>query len=149
MLSERYVSLQQVNTHFANLEREEIPSIRILSHMRTRTIPRNIQSIKHHIRRISNNMIPRRRMSQFQRSNGTALQTDDTHQNGTLKSSIYCKHIVPDLSVAIDCATAVDVDVFTAEFEEGGGVLEDNLEGVVDPVVCVVGELDCAGDIYH
>lgn len=94
-------------------------------------------------------MIPRRRMSQFQRSNRATFQTDDAHQDGTLKRSILSKQIIPDLAVAVNCTTAVNVDVFAAEFEEGGGVLEDDLEGVVDPVVCVVGELDCAGDIFR
>jgi hypothetical protein len=86
-------------------------------------------------------------MSQFQWSNRTTLQTDNTHQDGTLKRSVCSKQIVPDLAVAVDGAVAVNVDVFAAELEEGGGVLEDDLEGIVDPVVCVVGELDCARDI--
>lgn len=88
-------------------------------------------------------------MSQFQWSNGTAFQTNNTHQDGTLKRSVYSKHIIPYLSVAVDCAAAVYVDVFAAELEERGGVLKDDLECIVDPVVCVVGKLDCAGDIFY
>lgn len=44
------------------------------------------------------------------------------------------------MAVAVEGAAAVDVDVGAAELEEGGGVLEDLLEGVGLPVGGVVCE---------
>jgi len=55
--------------------------------------------------------------------------------------------VIPDLTVAIEDTSAVDVDVRTAELEESGGVLEDLLECVRLPVVRVVGELDVSLDV--
>jgi hypothetical protein len=52
------------------------------------------------------------------------------------------------LAVSVQSTTSVDVDVLAAELEEGGGVLEDLLEGVGLPVIGVVRELNVALDIY-
>lgn len=94
-------------------------------------------------------MEPRGRVSQLDGTNSTAFQADYAHENGPLKQGVGDVRIVPGLSVAIDCAVAVDIDVCAAKLKECGCVLVDLLEGVGGPVVDVVGELDVAGYIWQ
>lgn len=75
------------------------------------------------------------------------MQPDDAEQDRAQDVDVLCEEVVPDLAVAVEGAAAVDVDVLAAELEEGGGVLEGVVEGVLLPVVGVVGELDGSLDV--
>lgn len=57
--------------------------------------------------------------------------------------------IVPDLAVAVNGTAAVYIDVGATELEEGGDVLEDLLEGMGLPVGGIVGELNCALNVFN
>lgn len=129
------------------LSKYHLPSISILSRILALTIPRDINPLKQNIRGIGHKVIPLRRVSQFQRTNGTPMQTNDTHQNRAQNEGILGIQVIPDLSVPIERTVSVNVDILATELEEGCCVLVDLFEGVGLPVVCVVGELDCAQDL--
>jgi hypothetical protein len=75
------------------------------------------------------------------------VEPDCAEEDGAQDVDVGGVEVVPDLPVAIDGAAAVDVDVGSAELEEGGGVLEGLVEGVGEPVAGVVGELEGALDV--
>ena len=75
------------------------------------------------------------------------MQTHSTKQNRSQDVDVLSIQIIPDLAVTIEETTTVDIDIISSELEEGGGILEDLLESVCLPVVCVVGELDVTLDI--
>ena len=52
------------------------------------------------------------------------------------------------MTVTIQGASSVDVDVMATKLEESGGILEYLLERIGLPVIRVVGELDGSLDIY-
>ena len=74
------------------------------------------------------------------------MKLDNTKQDWPQDIDVFSVEIIPDLSIAVEHAAAVDIDVLAAELEEGGGVLEDLTETVGLPVVRVVGKLDVALD---
>lgn len=124
------------------------PPIRILRLIPTRTIPRDIDPVKQHVRRVRHQMVPLRRVPQLQRADRGPTQPDDAHQDGPQDQVVPGVQVVPDLAVAVQRAAAVDVDVLAAQLEEGRRVLEDLPEGVGLPVVGVVGELDRSEDFW-
>ena len=75
------------------------------------------------------------------------MKTNRTKQDRAKCVDILSVQVVPDLAVAVDRASTVDVDVGAAELEEGRGILKDLLEGVCLPVIGVVGELDRSLDV--
>ena len=62
--------------------------------------------------------------------------------------TVLCVEVVPCLTVAVEGATAIDVDVIASELEEGGSVLESLEEAICLPIVGVVGEENAALDIW-
>lgn len=58
--------------------------------------------------------------------------------------NVFGIQVIPDLAVAVESATSINVDVLTTKLEESGCVLKDLLEGVGLPIVRVVREEDVA-----
>lgn len=75
------------------------------------------------------------------------MQSDHANQNRPENERFLRVQVIPDLSVTVESAPAVEVDIFSAELEEGGCVLVDLLEGVLLPVVCVISKLDLSLDL--
>jgi len=75
------------------------------------------------------------------------VQTHSTEEDGSQDVDILSIQVIPDLAIAIEETTTIDVDIVSAELKECGGILENLLESVCLPVVCVVGELDVTLDI--
>lgn len=114
--------------------------------MGTLTKTGDINPLKQHIRGICHEMIPLRRVSKLQRTDGTSVQPNNANQNGTQNEGILSIEVIPDLAIAIQGTITIHVDVFTTKLEKGGCVLVDMLKGVSLPIICVIGELDSAQD---
>lgn len=74
------------------------------------------------------------------------MKLDNSEQDRSQSVNVLGVEIVPDLTVAIEHATAIDIDIFASELEEGRCILEDLGEAVGLPVVRVICELDVALD---
>lgn len=72
------------------------------------------------------------------------MQANNTKQNRSQNIDVLSIQIIPDLTVAVEEASAIDIDIISTELEECCGILEDLLESVCLPVVGVVGELNVA-----
>lgn len=75
------------------------------------------------------------------------MQTHSTEEDWSQNVDVLSIQVIPDLAIAIEETTAVDIHVISSELEECGGILEDLSESICLPVVCVVGELDVTLDI--
>jgi hypothetical protein len=75
------------------------------------------------------------------------VQTHSTEEDRSQDVDVLSIQVIPDLAIAIEESTTIDVHIIATKLEECGGVLEDLLESVCLPVVCVVGELDVTLDI--
>ena len=103
--------------------------------------------MEHQVRRIRNEIVPLRRISEIEVGDAAAVEADGAEEDGAERVDVAGVEVVPGLAVAVEGAAAEDVDVLAAELEEGGAVLEVVFEGVGLPVGGVGRELDCALDI--
>ena len=83
-----------------------------------------------------------RAVAEVQVLDSRVVQADSTEEDRSENVYVLSIQIIPDLAVAVKETTTIDVHIISTELEECGGVLEDLLESVRLPVVCVVGELD-------
>lgn len=72
------------------------------------------------------------------------MQANNTKQNGSQNIDVLSIQVIPDLAVAVEEASAIDIHIVSTELEECCGVLEDLLEGVCLPIIGIVGKLDIA-----
>lgn len=79
--------------------------------------------------------------------NSRVVQAHRTEEDWSQDVNVLSIQIIPDLTIAVEETTTIDVHIISSELEECGGVLEDLLESICLPVVCVVGELDITLDI--
>ena len=75
------------------------------------------------------------------------METNGAEQDRTEDQWVLSVEVVPYLPVAVERATAIDIDIFAAELEEGRRILECLVKAVGLPIVCVVCKLDCALDL--
>jgi hypothetical protein len=124
------------------------PSISVLGSVLALAVASNIDTLEQDVRRVGDKVVPLRGIAQLERADSTAVQTDNTNQNGTQDESIRSVQVVPNLTIAVQGTVTIDVDICTTELEEGRRILVDLLEGIGLPVVGIVGELDCSEDFY-
>lgn len=70
------------------------------------------------------------------------MESINADQNRTESIDVCRIKIVPDLSVPIDSAATVDVDIIASKFEESCHILEAEFERVCLPVHSIVRELN-------
>jgi RNA-binding protein YhbY len=76
------------------------------------------------------------------------FDASDAKENGTEDIDVLGVEIVPHLTVTIEHATPIHIDIFTTKLEKGGRILESLVEGVGLPIVRVIGKLDVALDVW-
>jgi len=124
-----------------------VPAIGVLGHVTAIAVPADCDVAKDNVGAVGYKIIPLRGVAEVDILNRAAVETDCSKEDGTQNVDVLCIEIVPDLAVSVKSATAVDVDVCASELEKGGGVLEDLLESVFLPVVCVGSELNITLDV--
>lgn len=124
------------------------PSISVLGGVLALAVAGNVDTLEQDVRRVGDKVVPLRGVAQLERADSTAVQPDNTHQNGTQNEGVRGVQVVPDLAIAVESTVTINVDVCSTELEESRRVLVDLLEGIGLPVVGVVGELNCALDVY-
>lgn len=72
-----------------------------------------------------------------------------TKEDGSENVDVFGVEVVPHLTVAIEHTASIDIHIIATKLEERGGILECLVKGVGLPVVCVVGELDIALDVWR
>lgn len=102
----------------------------------------NVDVGKDNVARVCHKVVPLWRVSQVQVLDTAPLEPNCSEENRAEDVDILRIEIIPHLAVAIECTTAVDIDIGAAELEERGCVLEGLVEGIGLPVVGVVAELD-------
>lgn len=75
------------------------------------------------------------------------MQAHSTKEDRSQDVNVLSIQIIPDLTIAVEETTTIDIDIISSQLEESCGILEDLLESICLPVVCVVGELDITLDI--
>ena len=125
-----------------------VPAIRVLSGVLALAAAEDVDVVEHHVGGVGNERVPLRAVSELQIRDSGAFRADDTEEDGPQDVDVLGVEVVPGLAVSVEGAAAVDVDVFAAELEKGGGILVDLLERVGLPVVCVVCELDGSLDVF-
>ena len=123
--------------------------ISILRRVLAHTVTLNIDVCEDNVLRILDKRVPLRAVSELEVLDSPSLEADDTKQNRAQDVNVHSKEIIPHLTVAVESAATIDVDIVTTELEERGRVLESLLEGVILPVVRIVGELDRALDVLY
>jgi hypothetical protein len=101
------------------------------------------------ISRVGHQRVPLRAVSELEIRDAAAMETDGAEKNGTQDVDVLCIQIIPCLTVTVESSTTIDIHVFSAELEEGCGILEGLVETILLPVISVVCELDCALDILY
>jgi len=124
-----------------------IPTIGVLRCDVVLAIATDVDILKDHVRAVGHEVVVLRRVTEVEVGDGTIVQADGAEEDGSENVDILSVQVVPNLSVAVEHASAVDVDVFATQLEESGRVLERLEEGVCLPVVRVIGELDVCLDI--
>jgi len=125
-----------------------VPAIRVFSRVLALAAAEDVDVVKYDVGGVGNECVPLRTVSELQIGDGGAFRTNHTEENGTEDVDILGVEVVPGLTVSIEGAAPVDVDVLAAELEEGGGVLVNLLERVGLPVVGIVCELDGSLDVF-
>ena len=125
-----------------------VPAIRVFSGVLALAAAEDVDVVEDHVGRVGNERVPLRTVSELQVGDSRAFRADDTEEDGAQDVDVLGVEVIPGLTISVKGAATVDVDVFAAELEEGGGVLVDLLERVCLPVVGVVCELDGALDVY-
>lgn len=125
------------------------PSISVLGGVLALAEASDVDTLEEDIRRVGDKVVPLRGVAQLERADSTAVQPDNTNQNWTQNEGVRSVQVIPDLSIAVESAITIDVDVCTTELEESRRILVDLLEGIGLPIVGVVGELNCAQDFYN
>jgi len=124
-----------------------VPSISVLGGVLALTGSRDGDVREQDIGAVGNPVVVLRAVAEVQVLNSRVVQTHSTEEDGSQDVDILSIQVIPDLAIAIEETTTIDVDIVSAELEECGGILENLLESVCLPVVCVVGELDVTLDI--
>lgn len=75
------------------------------------------------------------------------MQANDTKQNRSQDINVLRIQVIPDLAIAVEEASTIDIHVVSAELEECCGILEDLFEGVCLPVISIIGELHITLDV--
>lgn len=75
------------------------------------------------------------------------VQANSAEENRSQNVDVRSIQVIPDLTIAIEEATTVDIHIIATKLEKGSGILEDLFEGIRLPVVGVIGELNIALDV--
>lgn len=92
-------------------------------------------------------MVPLRRITEVQRTNGTTIEPNNSNQHRTKNKSINGVEVIPDLTISIKSTATIDVDVLSTQLEEGGGILVDLGECILLPIVGIICESDISLNI--
>ncbi len=111
-------------------------------------MPSNVDIVEYNIGGVGNEVVILGWVSQHQVTENWVVKAIDTDQDRSESVDVCRIKIVPDLPIAIDGTTAIDIDVVASELEEWGDVLEDEFERVRLPVGCIVGELNVRLDVW-
>lgn len=124
-----------------------VPTICILRFVFAGRVASNVEVIEDDIRTVSQEVIPLRRVTKVEIRDRSAMQANCAEQDRAQDVDVLSIEVVPYLTIAVQHAAAVDVDVFTTNLEKRRGVLVNLVESVVLPVVRVVGKLNVALDV--
>ena len=119
-----------------------VPAIGILGGVAACAGAGDIDVGEDHVSGVGDECVPLRAVAELQILDGRAFEADGSEEDWTKDVDILGVEVVPSLTVAVQGSTSVDVDVLATELEKGGGVLEGLEEGVLLPVVGVIGELN-------
>lgn len=75
------------------------------------------------------------------------MQAHNAEENGSQDVDVLSIQVVPDLAIAIEYASTIDIHIISAKLEECCCILKDLLEGVGLPVVGIIRELDVTLDL--
>jgi hypothetical protein len=72
------------------------------------------------------------------------VEANGTEEDRPQNIDVFGVQIVPNLTIAVESTTTINVNIVTTELEESGSILEGLVKCVLLPVIRVVGELNCA-----
>ena len=124
-----------------------VPAVGVLGHVAAIAVPTDCNVAEDDVGAVGYKVIPLRGIAEVDILDRAAVETDCSKEDGTKNVYVLCIKIVPDLTITVKSATAVDIDVGASELEKGGGILEDLLESIFLPVVCVCSELYITLDV--
>lgn len=125
----------------------DVPSVGVLCCIVRLAEARDVDVGEFDVRRIGNPVVILRAVPQVQVIEGPAMQADDADQDGTKDVDVLRVQVIPYLTVAVESAAAIYIDIRPSDLEERGGVLEDLLEGMCLPIVSVVREEHIAPNV--
>jgi hypothetical protein len=140
------VPTNQISIAFSEISNVNLP-VSVLGLVLAYTATSNVDVGENNLSGVGHEGVPLGAVSELQIFDARLVETNGTKENGADDVDVFGEEIVPNLAVAIESAASVNVDVFTAKLEEGRRVLEGVLEGVLLPVISVVGELKSTLDI--
>jgi hypothetical protein len=76
------------------------------------------------------------------------MEANGAEENGSQDVDVLGVQIIPDLTVPVESATSIYVDIITTELEERGSILKGLIECVLLPIIRIIGELDRALNVY-
>lgn len=125
-----------------------VPTVGVLRFVLAGRVASDIEVVEDDIRTVGQKVVPLRRIAKVEIRDGSAMQANCAEQDRAQDVNVFSIEVVPDLTIAVQHAAAVDVDVFATNLEKRSCVLVNLVESVVLPVVRVVGKLDVALDVY-
>lgn len=125
-----------------------IPSIGVLRRVVALTEAANRDVAENDVGRVRNEVVVLRGVAEVEVGDGATMQTDSTEKDWTEDVDILGVEVVPDLTITVNGAAAINIYVCPAKLKEGGGVLEGLVEGVLLPVVGIIGELNVTLDVW-
>jgi len=128
---ERYAIVAVVDVRVLNhnvIGTVRVPAIRVLSGVLALATAEDVDVIEYDVGGVGDERVPLRTVSELQVGDSGAFRADNTEEDGPQDVDVLGVEVVPGLAVTVEGTAAVDVDVFAAELEEGGGVLVDLLE---------------------
>jgi hypothetical protein len=126
-----------------------VPTVGVLGRILAGAAAEDVNVGENDVSRVGDECVPLWAVAELQVSNSSTLKTDGAEEDGTQNVNVLGIEVVPGLAVAVKSTTTIDVDILATKLEEGGGVLEGLVEGVLLPVVGVVGELDGSLDVWN
>lgn len=124
-----------------------VPSVGILGRVAARASARDVNVGEDDICRIGHEVVPLRAVAKLQVLDSGTLEANCAKEDGAKDVDVLRIKVVPGLAVTVEGTTTVDVHIFATKLEESGGVLVSLVEGVLLPVVGIVGELDGSLDV--
>ena len=124
-----------------------VPAVGVFGNVAGLAEPADRDVVEDDVGTVCNPVVVLRRVSEIQVGDRAAMQANSAKQDGAQDVDVLGIEVIPDLTVAVEDTSTVDVDISATELKERGGVLEGLVECILLPVVGVVCELDVTLDV--